>query len=198
MDSRYYGPIHQSGLQAGMAYYMPEQPMPPLVTLKSPAIEVMTDLNRVGAATITADVPIATAEKSMKVHAVRSLMVIDEARRLLGVITATDLLGEKPLKLSWERGLRRGEITVRHLMTPADRLDVIEMDNVRLACVGNVLETLRQSARQHALVVDRTTDGHHLVRGVFSTTQIARQLGMTLPTDHALRSFAEIEQAIGP
>ena len=112
MDSKYYGPIHQSGLQAGMAYYMPEQPTPAPVTLKSPAIEVMTDLNRVGAATITADVPIAIAERSMKVHAVRSLMVIDEARRLLGVITATDLLGEKPLKLSWERGLRRGEITV--------------------------------------------------------------------------------------
>ena len=37
-----------------------------------------------------------------------------------------------------------------------------------------------------------------MIRGIFSATQIGRQLGITLHTDAARRSFAEIEQAIGP
>lgn len=198
MDSRYYSPLHQSQLKHGLAYYMPGQPVAGQVTLRSPAIEVMTDLNQVGAVTVKADTFISVAEQSMKAHGVRSLMVVDGQRRLLGVVTATDILGEKPLALIYKHGIRRDEVTVQHVMTPADRLDVIEMNNVRLACVGNVLETLKQSSRQHALVVDQSSDGRHLIRGIFSATQIARQLGVTLPTEVARRSFAEIEQAIGP
>ena len=198
MDSRYYSPLHQSPLKDGAAYYMPGQSMPSQVTLKSPSIEVMTDLTRVGAVTVRADTFITVAEQSMKAHGVRSLMVVDEQRRLLGVVTANDILSEKPLALIYEHGIRRNEVTVQHVMTPADRLDVIQMNSVLLACVGNVLETLKQSSRQHALVVDQSPEGRHQIRGIFSATQIARQLGITLPTDVARRSFAEIEQAIGP
>lgn len=198
MDSRYYGPLHQSPLEKGAAYFMPGPPAQGPVTLRSPAIEVMTDLNRVGAVTVAAETLIVVAEQSMKVHGVRSLMVVDGHQRLLGVVTATDLLGEKPLSLIYQHGIQRSEVTVRHVMTPADRLDVIEMSNVLLACVGNVLETLKQSSRQHALVVDQSPDGQRQISGIFSATQIARQLGVILPTDVAGRSFAEIEQAIGP
>ena len=198
MDSRYYGPLRQSPLKAGSTYYMSEPAATTPVTLKSPAIEVMTDLRRVGAVTVKADTPINTAEQSMKLHGVRSLIVVDERRGVLGVITATDILGEKPLALTFERGFRRHEITVQQIMTPSERLDVIEMDSVLLASVGNVLETLKQSARQHALVVDRAEDGRHMIRGIFSTSQIARQLGITLHTDAVRHTFAEIEKAIGP
>jgi len=198
MDRKHFTPLPQSPLKAGAAYYMPDPTMATRVRIDSPAIEVMTDLRRVGAVTVGADTLISVAEQSMKIHGVRALIVVDDHRRVEGVITATDILGEKPMKLTHERGFRRAEIAVQHIMTPADRLDVIDMSDVLLADVGHVLETLKQSARQHALVVDQSADGRQMIRGIFSATQIARQLGITLHAAEVGRSFAEIEAAIGP
>jgi CBS-domain-containing membrane protein len=196
MDRMHYSPLPQSPLKIGAAFYMPDPTMATRVRIDSPAIEVMTDLRRVGAVTVGADTSIGVAEQAMKIHSVRALIVVDELRRVLGVITANDILGEKPMKLTHERGLRRTEITVQHIMTPAERIDVIAMSDVLHADVGHVLETLQQSARQHALVVDEAADGRSMIRGIFSSTQIARQLGITLHTAEVGRSFAEIEAAI--
>jgi CBS domain-containing protein len=64
---------------------------------------------------------------------------------------------------------------------------------VETARVGHVLETLRRAGRQHALVVD----GERRVRGIFSISQIARQLGVALPAGgEVARTFSEIEAAL--
>jgi hypothetical protein len=77
-------------------------------------------------------------------------------------------------------------------MTPAPRLEALDFRDVRAAKVGHVVATLRQSGRQHALVTD--PDGR--IRGIFSATQIARQLGVDAqsvnPTEIA-QTFSEIE-----
>ena len=79
--------------------------------------------------------------------------------------------------------------------------------DVEGARVGHVLETLRRAGRQHALVVDfdEIPSGRPLappahrtmVRGIFSISQIARQLGVAVPTGgEVARTFSEIESAI--
>jgi hypothetical protein len=56
-----------------------------------------------------------------------------------------------------------------------------------------VLETLRRLGRQHALVADRG----NTVCGIFSISQIARQLGLELPSGGSVaRTFSEIEAAL--
>jgi hypothetical protein len=54
--------------------------------------------------------------------------------------------------------------------------------------VGNIVLTLKNANRQHALVVepheDAALSGAEIVRGIFSTTQIGKQLGMEIqPTN---------------
>jgi CBS domain containing-hemolysin-like protein len=131
----------------------------------------------------------------MITRGVRLLLVVGELETVLGVITASDLLGERPMLVATERGLRRDELTVADVMTPAERVEVIALSDVEGARVGHVLETLRRSGRQHALVVDsgqRTT-----VRGIFSLSQIARQLGVAVPAGgEVARTFSEIEAAL--
>jgi CBS domain-containing protein len=196
MERTHYHPLRQARLKPGATYYTPQANIDTQVDLDSPAIEVMTDFRRVGAVTVETDASIGTAEQLMKTHRIRSLIVVDPQRRVQGLVTATDILGEKPLKLTYERGLRHDEISVRHIMTPADKLDVIEIAHVLVAEVGNVLETLKRSERQHALVVEEASDGRNFIRGIFSAAQIARQLGISFETVAASRSFAEIEAAI--
>jgi hypothetical protein len=111
------------------------------------------------------------------------------------------------MRVAIERGLRRDELTVADIMIPAEQVEVIALDDVSAARVGHVLETLRTAGRQHALVVDfdEIPSGRPLVaparramvRGIFSLSQIARQLGVSLAGGgEVARTFSEIEAAI--
>jgi CBS domain-containing protein len=186
----------------------PQQSQPARVTLESPALEAMTDLARVSPATIRPQAPLEGANQFMISRGVRLLLVIDVRDTVLGVLTATDVLGEKALRVAVERGIKRSVLTVADLMTPAELVEVIALADVEAARVGHVLETLRRVGRQHALVVDHDVVGasspheralrRAMVRGVFSVSQLARQLGVLLPqSGEVARTFAEIEAALG-
>ncbi len=46
------------------------------------------------------------------------------------------------------------------------------------------------------MVIDRDAHGVQTVRGLFSASQIARQLGAPFPTLERVRTFAEIESVL--
>jgi hypothetical protein len=70
------------------------------------------------------------------------------------------------------------------------------MREVVYARVGHIVATLKESSRQHAMVADLDAHGRQRVRGLFSLTQIARQLGLTLETSEVARTFSEIEASL--
>jgi CBS domain-containing protein len=207
MDRQYQGlPIRELGTDAGLR--RPQQTQPGRVTRESPALEAMTDLARASPAAIRAQAPIEGANEYMRSRGVRLLLVTDERDAVLGVITAADIVGEKPTRLTVERGGKRDELTVADVMTPAERVEVLEFDAVAGARVGHVMETLRRAGRQHALVVDyepiaprsalEQPRRRTMVRGIFSLSQMARQLGVAAPqAGEVARTFAEIEAALG-
>ena len=79
-------------------------------------------------------------------------------------------------------------------MVPHGAIDVLDIDQVMRAEVGHIIATLKESNRQHALVVDRDRlTREEFVRGIFSATQIGRQLGMPIATFDVAHTFAEIE-----
>src|SRR5512134_317523 len=109
MDRQYQDlPIRELGPGAG--FRSPQQPQPARVTLESPAVEVMTDLARVSPATIRPQAPLEGANQFMISRGVRLLLVVDVLDVVLGVLTATDVLGEKALRVAAERGIRRGRV----------------------------------------------------------------------------------------
>ena len=83
-----------------------------------------------------------------------------------------------------------------HLPAHWGRLDAFEMRHVEKAKVGHIVSSLQQSRRNHALVVQHDADGQSEIRGIFSLSQIARQLGVPLQLPEAAGSFAEIEAAL--
>lgn len=185
-------PIRALGPGAG--FRRPTQTEATRVGAGSPALQVMTDLQRVAPATIRPGAPLAGANQFMITRGVRLLLVVDEEHeKVLGVITAADLLGERPMLAATGRGLRRDELTVADVMTPASGVEVVSLADVEGARVGHVLETLRRTGRQHVLVVDAAG----LVRGIFSASQIARQVGIAAPAGAQVAlTFSEIEAAL--
>ena len=160
-------------------------------------MEVMTDLRFVPAATIQAEVDIETATQKMIVRSVRSLLVVDGADDVIGILTARDLLGKRPMDVMDSFQLDLSKVKVLHVMTAAADIEVIPLNDILHARVGNIVETLKNSGRQHAMVVEEDVfSGKAMIRGIFSASQIARQLGIGVPMNDLSQTFSEIERAI--
>ena len=166
------------------------------VTMDSSALLVMTDLKRVAAAVISPQDTMEHAHAFMIQRGVRMLLAVDSDQNLAGIVTTNDILGEKPVAVAQQRRLKHSDILVDDVMTPAARLEAFDMHELRTARVGQVVESLREAGRHHALVVQTSPSGEREVRGIFSLSQIARQLGMPLQIQGHAHSFAEIEAAL--
>jgi len=165
------------------------------VGLNSPARDLMTDFMAVPPATIAAGATVDEANQFMIRRAVRSLLVTDPGRRVLGIITANDVLGERPVSVALERKIAHAEVLVRDVMTPAERLEALRIEDVEAAKVGHVVATLAHAGRQHTLVVESRPEGD-TVRGMFSLTHIAATLGIVLEAPEIASTFAEVEAAL--
>jgi signal-transduction protein with cAMP-binding, CBS, and nucleotidyltransferase domain len=167
------------------------------VTLDSPALEVMTDLTKVKAATIQPDQTLQMAEQTMIYQGVRMLFVVSEMPTLEGLITSTDLRGERQMRLVHERNLRFDDMRVSDVMTELSMLDAIDYEPMVGATVGNVVATLKRVGRNHLLVVQAGARGApRRVRGVISRTQVERQIGQLIDIAEIASSFAEVERAL--
>lgn len=193
---REYAALSSQAMRQGTIVRQPAGETPRRVTLEDPAVEVMTDLTRVPAVLVDPDVEIEAAMRIMVRRNVRSLFAVSVDNEVVGLITATDLLGEKPLQHIERYGGRRSDIRVADIMTPAARLEVLRMDQVERARVGHVVATLKRAGRQHAMVVEDDASARQVVRGVFSASQLERQLGQPLPTAATAHTFADIEAAL--
>jgi len=208
----YFLPLRVIRLHDHATLFRQTQSLPETVTLENSALDVMTDLKQVPAQAIGPEASIDEANSKMISQGVRLLFVTDPQYHLLGIITATDILGGNVVQVMLARGVSRQEVTVREIMTSRDHLEAIDMQEVLGAKVGHVLSTLKQSGRQHAIVIEvevyepsfherlttqRERSVVQTVRGLFSATQIARQLGLHPQPGEIATTFAEVEALLG-
>lgn len=184
-------------LKAGASFSRPTQVLPQNVVMNDPAISVMTDLRSVSVVNVRAKTSLDKANAKMIRYGIRTLLVLDDADKVVGFLTATDVMGEKPVRFLQQVGGTHADIMVSDVMTVQSELEVLNLVDVLKAKVGNILVTLKASGRQHAMVVEENADGSQTVRGLFSATQIARQLGLQIKTAEVAKIFAEIEAAVG-
>jgi CBS domain-containing protein len=174
-----------------------QPPLAPPVTLESPALAVMTDLTQVRAATIAPTTPLTQARDTMIHQGVRLLFVVSRMPCVDGLITSTDLEGERPLQEINRRGIKYEELAVADVMSPLSTLDVIDFDELGHASVAKLVATLKHLGRRHLLVVQAaSSQGPARVRGLVSHTQIERQLGRSIELLELAGTFAEIKQSL--
>ena len=191
-----YSALQITSLKVGSSFVRPVQTLPERVKLSDPATSVMTDLNKVSLVSVRARTSMDKANAKMISYGVRMLLVLDDNEQLVGLLTATDVLGEKPMRFLQNMGGIHADIMVRDIMTTQRELEVLKMEDVQNAKVGQIVTTLKKSGRQHALVAIEGADGRQSVCGLFSITQIARQLGVQIQSFELARTFAEIEAVI--
>ena len=164
------------------------------VTLNSSALDVMTDLAVVRAETIEPSTPLSVAEKVMINRGIRSLFVSSDFPCVDGIITASDLLGNKPMHVVALRQIKHHDLCVEDVMTRLSDLDVIDYDELKGSYVDRVVATFEKLKCSHLLVVQSAKEeGPARIRGVISVTQVERQLAKSILSAHMtpeLQSFA--------
>lgn len=190
-------PFHH--FESGAGYFRPRQQLPEQVTEDDPAISVMTDLSQVTAYTTELSTPITKALENMVKRGVRMLLVRDADGQIVGLLTSRDIEGDKPNRILAKAGGAWEDLLVADIMTLKPKLEVLLMEDVLKARVGDIIATLRHVNRQHAMALDvdpRT--GKPAVRGIFSLSQIGLQLGLDIDPAHHPTTYAELEKARAP
>ena len=167
------------------------------VMLTSPGLDVMTDLALVKASTIDPETTLTRAEQVMIHQGVRLLFVVSNFPCVEGLVTASDLIGDKPMRLVNQRNVHHDDLCVADVMTGLSHLDALDFDNLKSAKVEQVIATFQKFGRRHLLVVQNATvTSPARIRGVISLTQVERQLGKTVVTTEIATTFSEIEKAL--
>lgn len=167
-----------------------------------PALALLTDFRQTRALTVLTSTPIDEALAGMIHSGVRLLLVVNEESELMGMITADDIKGEKPLihlqssKCTFNV-CSRDEVFVCDIMEPVSKWLVVHYSGLRSAKLSDVVATFNAVGRRHLIVVETDQVGETIiVRGLFSATEFERALGISISAVHPATSFAEIEQAL--
>jgi CBS-domain-containing membrane protein len=189
-----FHPLKISSLQAETGFQHPYYLQANPVKVGSSALEVMTDLRFMPAATCSENDNVLAARQNMIARSVRLLLVANLHGHIIGLITSHDLAGDRMAAITQSEGRAQDLVSVGEVMTPAEGIEVLEFDDVLHAYVGDIIETLKCSGRQHALVIDRSSmDDSQTIRAIFSASQIARQLGVSTSSFDLAGTFSELD-----
>ena len=192
-----FSPLSHTPLNTDTPLLKPAKAVAGMTTLDHPALEVMTDFLEVRPITISPTESLDAAHAKMIHRNVRLLFVCQEDDVVTGLITSTDLLGEKPYQHIKEHGGTRNDIHVKDIMTSITGLQGLNFDDVQRAQVGHIVETLKASGRRHLLVLENVGGNDAVsIRGMFAASQVSLQLGIELEPTLRARNFAELGEAI--
>ena len=166
------------------------------VTPNDSAELVYTDFTHVRPFTISPTATIDQINARMMACGVRLLFVTETDTVLQGLVTFTDLFGEKPVRYIQEHGGSREEILAQDIMTPLAQLEALSKADVLKASVGDIVKTIETAGRQHMLVCHTHENGNQTVIGLFSSTQIEKLTGIKLELSTRAHTFADLERAL--
>lgn len=144
---------------------------------RDPALSVMTDFRERTSITIADTATVDDALEHMRHTGVRCAFAIDAPKRLvLGLITAYDILGEKPMQYMLTRSMRRREVLVRDVMTEISSWAVVDIKQIERASVAAVANMLAANRLTHIPVMETGENGEQRLRGLLSAAKVRRLL----------------------
>ena len=131
----------------------------------------------------------------MRRAGVRMVFVAGADGELVGMVTAEDLQGERPVVRASAHHVPHRELMVSDIMVPVTQWDTVDIAHVRIAHVGDIVATMREHNLRYLLVTQKK-NGTTVLRGLFSANRLEQALQTTIEPDLHSRNFAELEQVL--
>ncbi len=131
----------------------------------------------------------------MRRAGVRMVFVAGADGELVGMVTAEDLQGERPVLRASAHHVRHHELTLADIMVPITQWDTVDIAHVRSARIGDLVATMHEHNLRY-LLVTQNKDGSTMLRGLFSASRLEQALNTTIEPDLHSRNFAELEQVL--
>ena len=142
-----------------------------------PALSVMTDFRERASVMIAETATIDAALEHMKHNGVRCAFAIDEARRaVVGLITAYDIMSEKPMRHMQSMASPRRDVQVRDIMHGVSDWRVLDIKDIEQATVASVSRLFEETGLTHIPVMETGEFGEQRLRGLLSGAKVGRLL----------------------
>jgi len=141
------------------------------------ALTVMTDFRERTSVTIPDTAMIDEALDHMRHNGVRCAFAIDDRSRfVVGMITAYDIIGEKPMQYMQSGSIFRREVLVRDIMQKISAWRVVDIKQIERATVAAVSDMFAQKRMTHVPVMETSETGEQRLRGLLSAAKVKRLL----------------------
>jgi CBS domain-containing protein len=135
----------------------------------------MTDFRERTSVTVSDTAMIDEALEHMRHTGVRC--TIDyQSRIVVGLITAYDILGEKPMQYIQSAAIPRREVLVRDIMQKMSEWHVVDIKQIERATVAAVSNMFAERRLTHVPVMETSEAGEQRLRGLLSAAKVKRLL----------------------
>lgn len=147
------------------------------VRASDPASSVMIDFRSRSSVTIAETASLDEALEHMKHVGVRCAFIVDDKRSaVVGMLTAYDILGEKPQQQMHFSGMTRDDLRVKDIMQILKDWQVTTIEDIESSSVGDVLQVFVKTDVTHLPVVEGTEHNEQRLRGLLSFAKVKRLL----------------------
>jgi hypothetical protein len=162
-----------------------------------PALSLLTDLHHSPCVVASHRDGLDVTLHLMMRAGVRMVFVSGADGELVGMVTAEDIQGERPVVRASSHHVAHGELTLADIMVPVTAWDTVDLAQVRTAQLGDIAATLHEHNLRYLLVTQRK-GGATVLRGLFSARRLEMAMNTTIEPDLHSRNFAELGQALAP
>jgi CBS domain-containing protein len=143
------------------------------------------------------------ALEHMRHNGVRCAFTVDDwSHVVVGMITAYDITGEKPMQYMQSGSIPRREVLVQDIMQKISRWRVVDIKQIERATVAAVSDMFAQKRMTHVPVMETSETGEQRLRGLLSAAKVKRLLSRPAAVNCDLSgvgvSFAHHGCGMGP
>ncbi|MDX8386729.1 MAG: CBS domain-containing protein [Gallionella sp.] len=147
------------------------------VSATDPALLVMIDYRSRHSVTVSETDSVDQALDHMKHVGVRCAFVIDEKNSsVVGMITSSDILGEKPQQHMHYTACDHDDVLVKDIMQKINDWCVVNIKDIENSTVGDLRQVFNDTGVTHLPVMETTENNEPRLRGLLSSAKVKRLL----------------------
>jgi CBS-domain-containing membrane protein len=143
---------------------------------EDPAITVMTDFRERSSVTTADSATIDAALEHMKHAGVRCAFATNDAQRVVGLVTAYDIMSEKPMRYLRAVPGQRQDVLVRDIMVRIAEWRVADVKDLERSTVAVISRHFEETRLTHIPVMELNPEGRRQLRGLLSAAKVRRLL----------------------